>query len=77
VDLVIPAKAGIRTSFLFRREKRWYEAYDSVEMAIQKKKQIKKWERGWKLRLIEELNPEWKDLYDDLIEGPGFPPPRE
>ena len=49
----------------------WYEFHDTVEMAIQREKQIKKWERSWKLRLIEENNPEWKDLYDDLLEGPG------
>jgi putative endonuclease len=46
-------------------------------MVIQREKQIKKWERSWKLRLIEEINPEWKDLYDDLLESPGFPPSRE
>jgi putative endonuclease len=55
----------------------WYEVHDSAEMAIQREKQIKKWERAWKLRLIEEHNPEWKDLYDDLLEEPGFPPSRE
>jgi len=55
----------------------WYEVHDSAETAIQREKQIKKWERPWKLRLIEELNPQWKDLYDDLLEVPGFPPSRE
>jgi predicted GIY-YIG superfamily endonuclease len=38
---------------------------------------IEKWERPWKLRLIEGVNPEWKDLYNDLFEVPGFPPSRE
>jgi putative endonuclease len=55
----------------------WYEVHDSAETAIQREKQIKKWERPWKLRLIEELNPQWKDLYNDLFEVPGFPPSRE
>jgi len=55
----------------------WYEVHDSAETAIQREKQIKKWERPWKLRLIEELNPQWKDLYNDLLEVPGFPPSRE
>jgi putative endonuclease len=55
----------------------WYEVHDSANTAIRREKQIKKWERPWKLRLIEENNPEWKDLYDDLREGPGFPPSRE
>lgn len=55
----------------------WYEAHDSIAVAIQREKQMKKWERPWKLRLIEELNPRWKDLYADLLEEPGFPPSRE
>ncbi len=55
----------------------WYESHDSAETAIEREKQIKKWERPWKLRLIEELNPKWKDLYDDLLEITGFPPSRE
>jgi putative endonuclease len=40
-----------------------FELHDTVESAITREKQIKKWERAWKLRLIEENNPEWKDLY--------------
>jgi len=55
----------------------WYEFHDTAEMAIQREKQIKKWERSWKLRLIEESNPEWKDLYNDILERTGFPPSRE
>ncbi|MDA8241345.1 MAG: GIY-YIG nuclease family protein [Nitrospiraceae bacterium] len=55
----------------------WYEIYETPEDAIQREKQIKKWKRGWKLRLIEENNPEWKDLYNDLLEGSGFPPSQE
>jgi putative endonuclease len=55
----------------------WYELHDAAETAIQREKQIKKWERAWKIRLIEEQNPDWKDLYDDLLEQPGFPPSRE
>jgi putative endonuclease len=46
----------------------WYEAHDNAETAIQREKQIKKWERAWKLGLIEENNPTWKDLYDDILE---------
>jgi len=40
-----------------------FEVHDTAESAITREKQIKKWERAWKLRLIEENNPEWKDLY--------------
>jgi len=41
----------------------YYEIHDNPESAIQREKQIKKWNRLWKIRLIEEKNPEWKDLY--------------
>jgi putative endonuclease len=40
----------------------WYEETNSVEAAIQKEKQLKKWRRAWKIRLIEECNPKWIDL---------------
>ena len=45
----------------------WYETHETPESAINREKQIKRWERKWKLRLIEEKNPEWKDLYEDLL----------
>jgi putative endonuclease len=41
----------------------WYEQTDSVEAAIVREKQIKKWNRDWKVKLIEKRNPQWKDLY--------------
>ena len=34
-----------------------------MESAIQREKAIKEWQRAWKLKLIEEFNPDWKDLY--------------
>ncbi|WP_419320206.1 GIY-YIG nuclease family protein [Caulobacter sp. ErkDOM-E] len=40
----------------------WYEIHDSRESALIRERQIKEWRRGWKLRLIEERNPEWRDL---------------
>ena len=42
----------------------YYERYDDVRNAIQREKNIKHWSRAWKARLI--LDPEWRDLYDDL-----------
>jgi len=42
----------------------WYEVHETMESAIQREKAIKEWQRAWKLKLIEELNPDWKDLYD-------------
>lgn len=44
----------------------WYEASDSPVAAIQREKQLKRWRRLWKIRLIEEMNPEWRDLYGDI-----------
>ncbi|MFM9912000.1 MAG: GIY-YIG nuclease family protein [Methylophilaceae bacterium] len=44
----------------------WYESHENMESAISREKALKKWNRVWKLRLIEEFNPEWQDLYDQL-----------
>ena len=44
----------------------WYELHDSIMSAIQREKAIKKWKRSWKLKIIEEMNPHWRDLYEDL-----------
>lgn len=44
----------------------WCEAFDRIEDAITFEKRLKKWNRKWKLRLIEESNPDWKDLYETL-----------
>ena len=44
----------------------WYEAHQNMESAILKEKALKKWNRIWKLRLIEQMNPEWQDLYHQL-----------
>lgn len=42
----------------------WYEAHDELENARWRELQLKKWNRQWKLRLIEEMNPEWNDLFE-------------
>lgn len=44
----------------------YYEVFPSISDAIIREKQIKKWNRAWKIRLIEEKNPEWNDLYLEL-----------
>jgi putative endonuclease len=44
----------------------WCESYTDVQEAIRREKQIKGWERRWKLELIERMNPNWNDLYDSL-----------
>jgi len=45
----------------------WFEGPGSFQSAAEREKQLKKWNRIWKLRIIEESNPEWKDLCDDLV----------
>jgi len=45
----------------------YFEQHVTMDNAITREKQIKKWERKWKLELIEEKNPEWKDLYETLL----------
>ena len=45
----------------------WFEQFGAIELAIQREKQMKEWKRLWKLRLIEELNPDWDDLHEGLF----------
>lgn len=60
----------------------WFEQHATMESAIRREKQIKKWNRAWKLRLIDELNPSWRDLWPDITGQEarsnvhGFPPAR-
>jgi putative endonuclease len=44
----------------------WYEQHATMESAIAREKALKKWNRGWKLRLIEETNPQWRDLWPEI-----------
>jgi putative endonuclease len=45
----------------------WYEPHETMEAAITREKQIKEWKRAWKLELIEKMNPDWRDLYADIV----------
>lgn len=45
----------------------WYEVHDTMDMAIQREKTIKNWKRVWKIEVIEEMNPQWQDLYPELL----------
>jgi putative endonuclease len=45
----------------------WYEQHGSMESAILREKRIKNWKRAWKLELIEKNNPEWRDLYTQIL----------
>jgi putative endonuclease len=44
----------------------YFEQFDDAENAIGREKQLKKWHRAWKIRLIEEVNPNWDDLYSGI-----------
>ena len=44
----------------------WFEQHETMPLAIEREKRIKRWHRQWKFELIETLNPDWRDLYDDL-----------
>lgn len=45
----------------------WFEVHDDLQEARRRERQIKKWNRPWKLRLIEENNPRWGDLFDRIV----------
>ena len=44
----------------------WYEHHQVMEDAIRREKRIKKWNRAWKFRIVEEMNPDWLDLHDQI-----------
>lgn len=45
----------------------YFETTNSVESAIAREKQLKRWNRSWKIALIEKINPTWEDLYEKLL----------
>ena len=45
----------------------WFESTSSIQAAIQRERQLKNWKREWKVGLIEQLNPDWNELYDGLL----------
>jgi putative endonuclease len=53
----------------------YYEMHETMDAAILREKRLKKWKRAWKVRLIEQVNPEWLDLFDDstgeILDGPA------
>ena len=44
----------------------WYEQHATMESAIVREKALKKWNRAWKLKLIEQTNPQWRDLWPEI-----------
>lgn len=45
----------------------WYEVHGEMHTAIARGKAIKKWNRAWKIEMIEKDNPAWRDLYDEIV----------
>ena len=45
----------------------WYEPHETMDSAITREKALKFWQRVWKVRLIEQLNPNWRDLYPEIL----------
>jgi putative endonuclease len=45
----------------------YFELHDNMNAAISREKQIKKWNRAWKLRVIEQQNPDWEDLWSRIL----------
>ncbi|GGE81016.1 GIY-YIG nuclease family protein [Sphingomonas prati] len=45
----------------------WYQAFEMIEDARYREVQMKEWQRAWKIRLIEVMNPDWSDLYPSLL----------
>jgi len=49
----------------------YFECFDQIEHAIHREKRLKKWPRAWKVSLIEKDNPNWIDLYPEIVGGDG------
>lgn len=47
----------------------WFETHASIDAAILREKQIKRWKRQWKIELFSQINPKWEDLYPGLTKG--------
>lgn len=45
----------------------WYESYDDIQEARATELRMKNWNRQWKLKRIERMNPDWRDLWDDIV----------
>ena len=52
----------------------YYEWHDSLNDMVLRERQLKKWNRNWKYRLIIQKNPDWNDLYNDVLSQNGYAP---
>ncbi len=58
----------------------YFEDTNDIDAALNREKQLKRWKRTWKLKMIEESNPEWRDLYPEIMgdeNNAGFLPAQE
>ncbi|MBI4250613.1 GIY-YIG nuclease family protein [Candidatus Uhrbacteria bacterium] len=63
-------KAGLVVGFTKKYNVKllvYYEEFYDIKEAITREKRFKEWNRSWKLRVIEEMNPHWRDLYEDFV----------
>jgi putative endonuclease len=76
VKRVVRHKSSRASEFAAKYDVRklvYYEKHKSLEDSLKREKQLKKWERQWKMRLIESRNPDWKDLFGEIIRGTKAP----
>ena len=52
----------------------YYEMHETMHEAIRREKQLKEWRRLWKIRIIEQFNPEWRNLFDEQTGEVAFGP---
>jgi putative endonuclease len=70
IGRVYQHREGLAPGFTKRHDCKllvWFEAHDDLQEARRRELQLKEWKRAWKIRLIEENNLEWGDLYPTLI----------
>ncbi|HBP26500.1 MAG TPA: GIY-YIG nuclease [Alphaproteobacteria bacterium] len=52
----------------------YYEWHDSLQEMVLRERQLKEWRRNWKIRLVVQRNPDWRDLYTDILNASGYCP---
>jgi len=70
IDRMVQHREKLRPGFTARYDVDllvWYEIHDTREEAFRCERQMKKWNRAWKIELIERHNPGWRDLFDGLL----------
>jgi putative endonuclease len=68
-------RIGLGSSFTRKyniRHPLYYEKYNSIQKAIEREKQLKNWNREWKLELIRKTNPELRDIWEDIVMNARF-----